>query len=282
MRYKFIAIDIDGTLIGPDQVVAADVCLAIAAAEDAGLRVCLATGRSYAETMPIWRQLPLRRWHEPLVLIGGALVSEPATGRTLSHIPIPHEHACAYSDALVAEGYSAMAIVDRWRCGVDYYFVPAADEQSARERWFRQMSATVRRVDRLAQAPDMPPALRIHATVDDAKAPSLAQRLIERFDGTMNIHAILAPNYGVTIVEAFAAAADKWAGIQYVAQAYRIGPGQIVAVGDDVNDVPMLQAAGLGVAVPGAKPRALAAAKVVAADGLAPFIHQLIAGKFDL
>ena len=72
MEYELLAVDVDGTLVGPDSVVPADVVDALAAAEQAGLRVCLATGRSYVETHPIWRQLRLRGPFEPLVVVGGA------------------------------------------------------------------------------------------------------------------------------------------------------------------------------------------------------------------
>ena len=87
-----------------------------------------------------------------------------------------------------------------------------------------------------------------HALVDIV--PELAERLQRDFEGRLNVHAIVAPNYAVTIVEAFAAGADKLAGVTYVAQARRIPPSGIVAVGDDVNDIPMVRGAGLGVAMP--------------------------------
>ena len=59
-----------------------------------------------------------------------------------------------------------------------------------------------------------------------------------------------------------------------------IRPEQIIAVGDDVNDVPMLRQAGLGVAMGNARPEALAVAERVIGsnrdDGLADFLEELI------
>ena len=57
MKYRLLALDIDGTLIGSEERVSAEVVAALHAAVRAGIGVCLATGRSYAETMPIWRQI---------------------------------------------------------------------------------------------------------------------------------------------------------------------------------------------------------------------------------
>lgn len=281
MNYRFLALDVDGTLIGPDNVVTRRTARAVAAAQEAGLRVCLATGRSCAETMPVWKQLPLRAPCEPMVLVGGALVSEPDTGRTLWQRTMDRATAVRFADALNELGHTAMALVDAWRHGVDYYVAAGDDMHVAARDWFSKMDVTVRRVPSLGAAAGLPDLLRISAVVEADAADALAEKLGEQFDGQLNIHAILAPNYAVTIVEAHAATVDKWQAIRYVAQAHRIPPAQIVAVGDDVNDLPAVRRAGLGVAMGGAPDRLKAAADVVAEDSLAAFIEQLIDGAFD-
>jgi hypothetical protein len=63
--------------------------------------------------------------------------------------------------------------------------------------------------------------------------------------------------------------------VKYIAQAYRIGMGSVAAVGDDVNDLPLLSGAGLGVAMPDAPPTVRDAAGQVAERGLADFIYSL-------
>lgn len=281
MKYQLLALDVDGTLVPPDNVVRPETVEAVRAATDAGLRVCLATGRSYAETMPVWRQLGLSEPHEPLVLIGGSLVAEPVGGRTLYHRPIEAALACEFADALGDEGYAAMVIVDVWRHGVDYYVAESGDEHDAQRRWFEKMDVSVRRVPRLADAEDMPPPLRVSTVADADRAGPLAERLRERFEDRLNLHAILAPNYGITIVEAFAVTADKFEAIRYVAQAHDIPASRIAAVGDDVNDLAMIRGAGLGAAMPNASRPALDAADVTAEPSLTAFIHDLLAGRYD-
>ncbi len=281
MKYKLLAIDIDGTLIGADQLVPDDTRAAIAAAQQAGLRVCLATGRSLAESLPVWRQLPLTAPYEPMVVAGGAMVCEPDTGRTLYHRTIAPAVAEEFALALSEAGYSALAFVDSWRYGVDYFFAPAADAEAAKKLWFAKMDVNMRQVGSLADA-SVPPLLRINAVTDAAPAAAgLAELLRRRFAGRLNIHSILAPNYGVMIVEAHAPAADKFKAITYVAQSHKVPASAIAAIGDDVNDIPMLAGAGLGAAFPHSPPSVLAAARYVAADGLANFIRQIIDGKFD-
>ena len=276
VTYRMLALDCDGVIAGPDNVVPREIAEAVGAAERAGLRICLATGRSFVETMPLWRQVRLAGpTFEPLVTLGGALVSDVPAGRTLFHQPIPRHLATDLARAMAEAGYCAMAIVDVWRHGVDYVVTLAGNIADVDARWFAQMDVTVRRVRNFDNGADLPEALRISAVVDPADAPELERILQDRFDGALDLHAILAPNYGVTIVEAFAAGANKFTGVRYVAQSSRIPASQIVAVGDDVNDIPLLTGAGLGVAMPHAPDSVKAAADTVATDGLAAFVHSL-------
>lgn len=277
-QYKLVALDVDGTLLNGDSRLERQTIQAVGAVQRAGIRVCLATGRSYVETIGVWRELGLSQPHEPMVLIGGALVAEPGTGRTLYQRTIQRELACEFADALCDAGHSAMAIVDAWRHGVDYYMAQSRDADEVTRRWFGQMNVNVRRVSRLADATDMPEPLRLNAIVKlGPAAEALAPDLAVRFAGRLNMHTILAPNYGVTIIEAFAAHCSKWEAVKYVAQAYRIGPGQIVAVGDDVNDLPMISAAGLGAAMAKAPAHVKQSARVVV-DSLPDFLHSLARG----
>jgi len=272
---QLVAIDVDGTLIGPDGVVEPDVAEALHAASRR-VRICLATGRSYVETLPVWRQVNWAGRPEPLILVGGAMVAEPDTGRTLWHRPIDREVACRFADALAEAGCAAMAFYDAWRCGVDYVLTGLGDVDAAEKRWFGQMNVRLRRARQLTDAADLPAPLRISAVVEPPEAAAeLAGRLQRRFSKQLNVHSIFAPNYGVTVVEAHDAAADKARAVAYVAQAYRIPLSRVAAVGDDVNDLSMITSAGLGVAMPRATDAVRAAADLLAADGLAAFLRQL-------
>ena len=206
-RFRLLAVDVDGTLVGPDSCVPPRMIAALAKARAAGLLVVLATGRSYVETAGVWRQLRFAKPHQPLVLVGGALVSEPVSGRTLCHRCIPRDVACEFDDALAEARLSTMALVDGWRHELDY-FVTDRGDGVADGGWFHETNARVRSVPRPADARGMPDPLRVSAIAEPAVAGELAPRLLERFRGRLNVHAILAPNYGVTIVEAHAVGAD--------------------------------------------------------------------------
>ncbi|MEI7838149.1 MAG: HAD family hydrolase, partial [Planctomycetota bacterium] len=251
MKTRLLALDVDGTLVCPDSIVSPAAREAVAAAQAAGLRVCLATGRSYEETIGVWRQLPLKEPFESLIVLGGAIVAEPGSGRTLWQKSIPPATAREYAAALAEEGYSVMAVVDAWRHGFSYYVTETGNVDELRRLFFCGLNGRARFVPQLPTNGDMPDLLRISAVVSDAQAGAdLAARLRERMGQRLNIISLGAPNYGVRLVEAHAAGCTKFAAIQYLAQSHLISPGQIAAVGDDANDLAMLHGAGLGVAMP--------------------------------
>ncbi len=279
-KIRLVALDVDGTVAGAGDEVTGETVRAIGRLRDAGIRVVLATGRSHAEVMPVWRQLALPEADSPVIVVGGAMVSEPLSGRTVYQKGIAPDLAVRFGRALHRQGRSLIALVDGWRHGFDYYTWLSDDAEEVRRKWFGQMDVRNRWLGDLSEAARQPRAIRIGAMAEPQEAAELADQLAEEFAGQLEMHPILAPNYGITIVEAFAAGVSKWSAIQYLAGGWRIGRGQIAAVGDDVNDVHMVREAGLGAAIPGRCDALVEAADVVVDDGLAGFLSDLLAGRF--
>ena len=73
---------------------------------------------------------------------------------------------------------------------------------------------------------------------------------------------------------------SKWSGIMQLADEWGIRPEEICAVGDDVNDIPMIEAAGLGVAMGNALDEVKAAADRIAPshddDGLVQVVRWVM------
>ena len=82
-RYRLAAIDIDGTLLGPDSRVSAANIAAVAKLRAHGIRVILASGRRHENILNFHRLLNLEG---PIVSCQGALVKIAETNRIL------HEH----------------------------------------------------------------------------------------------------------------------------------------------------------------------------------------------
>ena len=85
MRIDLIALDLDGTLLGPDEDVSVRNRDAVRRALESGVRVVLVTGRGVNLPMRIARELNLNL---PVICCHGALTKDFGANRTLVHIPI--------------------------------------------------------------------------------------------------------------------------------------------------------------------------------------------------
>jgi len=111
---------------------------------------------------------------------------------------------------------------------------------------------------------------------------SLEAELDAAFPGSLSLHTIKSPRYRDWMCEIAPVGVTKWSGVCEVAAAWGIGPSEICAVGDDVNDLPMIREAGLGIAMGNARPEIQAEADVVVGTndegGLADVADLVLAG----
>jgi len=134
-------------------------------------------------------------------------------------------------------------------------------------------------VRRLSDHPH-PHTVRVGIVAEPAEVRRIMAQLEKMFAErivTMSIH---VPVHDVDVLEVFDPSVNKWQGLLHVARHHKIDPKQIIAVGDDVNDIAMIANAGLGVAMGNAKPEVKAIAKRIiganADEGLAEFLEELI------
>ncbi len=275
---KLLAVDVDGTLVHLSKLDKADV-KALHRAARAGIMVCLCTGRSWAEVRPVWQELDLPAPHASVVCVGGALVVEPDSGRTLFSRTFERPVATALAAAMRDRGYPVMALVDAWREGFDYHIVGQSEQFPLYRKFFHGRGWQVRHVDDLGAAGSARP-LRISVLEEKDKAVSLAQELRRDFHARIEVQDIYAPNYELHIVEAFSAGTNKFQALVYIGQGRRIGPAGIAAIGDDNNDLAMLRGARLSAAPADAPEEVRAAAKAVVAPrgagAVAEFVEQLL------
>lgn len=267
--YGLLGVDVDGTLVWDGSLAAADVA-ALRAAARAGVAVCVCTGRAWNEVRSLWQALDLPAPHAPVVCVGGALVVEPATGRSLYSRSFDLACADELARAFGEWDLPVMALVDAWREGFDYYMLGDPDARPMYRRFFASRPSRIRRADRL-DAPDMRRPLRISVLTDGDRADQMVRTLRRRLAGRIEVQAIHLRSVDVHIVEAFAAGANKFTALRYVGQGLRIGPARMAAIGDDHNDLPMLQRVGFS-AAPADAPADLrqAASVTVAARGQRP------------
>jgi 5-amino-6-(5-phospho-D-ribitylamino)uracil phosphatase len=275
-NYDLLAIDLDGTLLDAEHHVPARNRAALHVAHEAGLKIVLCTGRSFTETRPILNEIGLDL--DATVTVGGALLTEAATGRTFAITTIPPAIARDAANWLLARDYAVVWLRDADAVGFDGYVINHARLHPAIQRWFEMTPCAMRH--RIDLPGDDEAPLRITVVDDIAVLDRISDEFSRVFDGRLTHNIIRVPTYGFTVLEAFESSVSKWSGIRKLCERWRVDPRRTVAVGDDVNDLSMIEHAGLGVAVANAKPAVLrAATRHVAANeacGVAELIEQLL------
>ncbi|HEX4123702.1 MAG TPA: HAD family hydrolase [Tepidisphaeraceae bacterium] len=274
--YRLIAIDLDGTLLSPQGQVTPRAREAVRAVLSAGLLVCFATGRNLAESRSA---LDAIEHYDTAVFVGGAMVIDTGKNVTLHRQMMQPELAREISALLEGEGHAVLALVDDGAAGTHYLASGDIPLDSASEQWMAVAKAKFKRVGRLGEYAH-PNTVRIGIASGVDRVLALKEKLIERFGSRIVLHNLRVPGYPVEVLEIFDPAVNKWEGILHVARRHGVSPEQIVAIGDDLNDIPMLRGAGLGVAMGNAREEVKAAADRViglnADDGLAKFLEELV------
>ncbi|MPM31287.1 putative phosphatase [bioreactor metagenome] len=113
-----------------------------------------------------------------------------------------------------------------------------------------------------------------------ARHPQISARDLLATFRALEIPGLRATSSGAPFLEISAAGVGKAYGLQRLTERLGIGPDRVVAFGDGLNDLDMLEWAGLGVAVANAEPELLAVADRIAPscdqDGFAQALEALL------
>ena len=271
-----IAIDLDGTLLSADGKVTERSKAAVHAALSAGLLVCFATGRNWTESRVV---LEAVEHYDSAVFVGGAMVIDTAKQVTLHRMLMDPQLAADVCQVLEDHGHAAMALQDTACAGCDYLISDGVELNESSKMWMRLTNAQVRRVPNLGKfSHEHTVRVGMVAEVDDID--DLKQTLSDRFGERVFMHNIHVPAQRVQVLEVFDPSVNKWEGIMHVARAHGIEAWQVIAIGDDVNDIHMIANAGLGVAMGNAREEIKAIARRVIGtnheEGLAQFLEELV------
>ncbi|HEY2840479.1 MAG TPA: HAD family hydrolase [Pirellulales bacterium] len=275
--YRLLAVDIDGTLVNSRDEVTAVTRDALRRAVDAGMRVVLATGRRYSRALPLVEPLGLDL---PLVTASGALVKHPANHRTLYCAEFERDRLLRMLAIIHQAGYEAVLYGDTFELGHDMYCRRVEVEQPELAEFFA-MNPVGRLVCPNIMR-DPPPGVFSGFTMGPRdEMAALAETLEAQMPGELYVHVIRSPRYRGYMCELASHGVTKWSSVERLARGWGISDEEICAVGDDVNDIPMLLGAGLGVAMGNAADEVKQAADRVAPhnndDGLAEVIDWLLA-----
>lgn len=259
---RLLALDIDGTVVNSRDELTVPTRAALREAAAAGVQIVLATGRRYSRTLPLVEPLGI---DAPLITASGALIKRPSDHHTLFRAEFAPGVLHETLRIVGAAGLDAVLYGDTYGSGYDFY-CPRAEvpDQPELAEYFALNPDCERVVPTLMHDPP-PHVFAGFACGTRAAMVALDEQLQSALPGELYTHVIRSPRYRGHMCEIAPIGITKWYGVQRLAEMYGIAPHEIAAVGDDVNDIPMIEGAGLGIAMG----NAVAETKAVA-DRIAP------------
>ncbi|MHC4994691.1 MAG: Cof-type HAD-IIB family hydrolase [Planctomycetota bacterium] len=284
MRYRLLAIDLDGTLLDPVGAVSDANRRAIYRATADGVLIVLCTGRGLCETKPTANLLD---HHGPMILAGGALVIDPASHRTLHRATLAPSLAKEIAENLHAQGHAVLILLDPVAENHDYLILDEPRLTDNTRWWFSQIHARIKLADRLSVT-QLEHVVRVGVVGQASAMPDLERDIQETFGDrvfTQYFTAIQSPGgQDINILEIFACGVNKSQGVSWLAEAHGIAPHEIATIGDHINDIDMVRDAACGIAMANAVEEVQRVADRVTLsngqDGVAHAIERLLAGEW--
>ncbi len=261
--FRLAAIDLDGTLLGPDLTISVENHAALTALDAAGLTVVLASGRHYHSMLPYARQLPVVQW---MVSAQGGEVADRERTTVLSRLFLD---PAALGTLLALEATLGFAAIHYTPDGVCTESTP-----NPHLAFYTHLSGlNPARVDR-------PNLLRrpVHKTVWIGEPAAISAL---RSDPRVAALPLQCVQTHAELYEFMPKATTKATGLQTLVAHLSLTPDHVVAFGDAENDISMFDWAGTSFAMPHGWPTALARARHVAPAGpphsaLARAVTQLL------
>ena len=269
MGYKLLVLDIDGTIINKNGVISAADKKALKQAAEAGVTVSLCTGRAPQGCRKLLNELALDGYH---TFHDGAQVFNPEDGHSLFNQPLKREIIrqlldWAHPRELDIELYSDTA----------YY--------SERENWATQahrdyfdIIPVITKYDGILKKEDI---IKMQTVVKNRFEAEKVAGLRKEFSGQCHFSPVTSPSFpDIDFVNILSPEVSKGKAIIMLAAHLGIKKEEIMAMGDGLNDIPLITTAGLGIAMGTAPDELKKKAKFVTAsvedNGVAEAVKKFI------
>ncbi len=267
---QLLVLDIDGTIAGQSNDIREPVKQAIRSAQAKGIQVAIATGRMYCSALRFHQEVGSTL---PMLAYQGAWIQDPATQKIHQHLPVSRTTAEQLLDHFESEPLRSLLSV--------HFYIND-------QLYVRELTPETQLYAKRADIQPIPVGdLRKTLTADPTKVLALSDdtAIIEQLLGNLRTKYTPAELYltksVATFFEATNPAAHKGTAVRYLAEELLgLSAQNVMAIGDNFNDVEMLEYAGLGVAMGNAPADVQAIAQWVAPsveeDGAAVAIEAFV------
>ena len=239
---RLIASDIDGTLLNPQFQISKEDLTALERAHAAGIEIVLVTGRRHTFALPVAKQLGFDLW---LISSNGA-ITRSLSGETFHRDLMPRETCRELCTAMQAFRGNTVLTFDKETKGA-IVLEHLDDLNASIRRWLEKNMAYIEFVVPIEQALTADPVQSMFC--GSMVRMSEALRALEG-SGMSNRITILRTEYpdrNLSMIDVLNAGCSKGHALKRWAVHRGLGREQVMAIGDNHNDVEMLEFAGLPV-----------------------------------
>jgi Cof subfamily protein (haloacid dehalogenase superfamily) len=271
-QIRLLVIDIDGTLLNPQRQITPRTRAAIQAAQAANVIVTLATGRGYNNSFQIADELGI---DIPVITYDGALILHHPD-RTIIHTHTLAAKVAQQATNILIE-HRIQPVIHRINGKGEEIWTGHAEFDNPELEEYFAIFPHAQRMDHATLCTNQPDPLRVVGFA--------SQETFSRLAPAMDVlncawHTIERGNYGCSEIAIMDKRCSKATSVATLAQHLSIPLSQVMAIGDNINDLEMLQEVGWGVAMGQASDLIKEAAHAVTAsnaeDGVAQAIERYI------
>jgi Cof subfamily protein (haloacid dehalogenase superfamily) len=240
-RYDLLAVDLDGTLFDSARKVSQENRRALARAADAGTLIAVVTGRRLPAAMPSLEGLDI----DPLLVFNsGALIKESFQGPILRRRFLPRE--TAEEVIVLGRACGAAPIIHDGPDGEGYIVIETMDANPSMAYYLEKASPRAQRVSDLKAYLDRDP-VQVGFTGSVEEIRTIASSLESKLRDKIKVARSEYPERDFALLDVLATEATKAEALRFLSERYDVPREKTMAIGDNWNDLEMLEEAGLAV-----------------------------------
>ena len=268
MKYKLLVLDIDGTLLNDAKEISKRTLVALQKAQQMGVRVVLASGRPTYGVMPLAKILELGNYGGYILSYNGGQIINAKNGELLFERRINPEMIPYLEKKARKNGFAIFTYHE------DCIITDTPDNEHIRQEALLNNQKVIKE-EEFSTAIDFAPCKCMLVSDDEEALVGLENHWKRSLNGALDV--FRSEPYFLEVVPC---SIDKANTLGALLETLDIKQEEVIAIGDGVCDVTMLQLAGLGIAMGNAVDSVKACADMVTTsneeDGVAIAIEKAI------
>ncbi|NMB08380.1 MAG: Cof-type HAD-IIB family hydrolase [Tissierellia bacterium] len=256
--YKLIAIDLDGTLLDDHKEISKENIQLINKLIERDYEVVIATGRRYWSAKELTKTI-----NKPLVILAnnGSIVRETKKDRILFEKHLNIEDFRTVVGSGKERNLHPIIHVDNYENGYDL-IVEMDIENQAYGNYFNKDEKRYKKVQSYLEIEDEK-VLAVVYLGSKADMKDFYLDINKNYPNKYNVHIVENIRAAEALLEIMNPLVCKWQSLQEYARERGIKESEIIAIGDDNNDFPMIKNASLGIAMKNASKNVKSVADII-------------------